>query len=290
MKYIKIIISYLWGLLYAAWLWVVPKKKLSDVAADQPRLVVSLTSYGRRVRKTLPAAVRSMLAQTRTPDKIVVWLDEKSFTSENIPKNLKKLRDKYGVEVRFCEDMKSYKKLIPSLQMFPDDVIVTIDDDWVYRRKTLEMLWKAYQNDHKNVYCTLAHKPLFDQKGTLLPYNKWRLNVVKDESGLLFPLGGSGTLYPPHCLDAQVDDIQLFQELAPQADDVWFWAMALKNGYRCRLACGKKMLFPTDLIYQQTHKDASLKEANLHENQNDTQINNVMSYFNIDLKAFADER
>lgn len=289
MKYIKIIISYLWGLLYAAWMRVVPKKKLSDVATERPRLIVSLTSYGRRVKKTLPSAVRSMLVQSRRPDKIVVWLDKNSFTSENISKNLKRLRDKYGVEICFCDDLKSYKKLIPSLLHFPDDVIVTIDDDWVYRRKTLEMLWNAYVADSKNIYCTLAHKPLFDADGRLMPYNKWRQNLVKDEPGLLFPLGGSGTLYPPHSLYKQVIDIQLFTELAPQADDVWFWAMALKNGYRCRLACGKKMLFPIDLIYQQTHKDASLKESNLHENQNDVQIEKVVSYFNIDLKSIADE-
>lgn len=289
MKYIKIIISYLWGLLYAAWLRVVPKKKLSDAATDHPRLIVSLTSYGRRVKKTLPSAVRSMLVQSRRPDKIVVWLDENKFTSENIPKNLKRLRDKYGVEICFCDDLKSYKKLIPSLLQFPDDVIVTVDDDWVYRRKTLEMLWNAYVADSKNIYCTLAHNPLFDADGHLMPYNKWRQNLVKDEPGLLFPLGGSGTLYPPHSLYKQVVDIQLFTELAPQADDVWFWAMALKNGYRCRLACGKKMFFPIDLIYQQTHKDASLKESNLHENQNDVQIEKVVSYFNIDLKSIADE-
>ena len=289
MKYIKIILSYIFGLLYALWLRIVPKSRLAVESESHPRLVVSMTSYGRRVKATLPDAVRSMLVQSKKPDKIVVWLDETEFSMNNLPKQLKKLVDRYGVEFRLCENIRSYKKLVPALRSYPEDVIVTIDDDWVYRRNTLEMLWKAYQENPKNVYCTLAHKPLFDDEGKLLPYNSWKQNLVKDEPGLLFPLGGSGTLYPPHCLADQVTDVQLFTKLAPQADDVWFWAMTLKNGYKCRLACRKRMLLPTDLLYQQLHKDASLKETNLHENQNDVQIKNVMEYFNIDLKSLANE-
>ncbi len=232
MKYIKIIVSYVFGMMYAFWLRLIPKKHLHCDVASSHRLIVSVTSYGRRVRATLPAAIRSMLVQTKLPDKIVIWLDDDKFSKENLPKSLKKLCDKYGVEVRFCEDLRSYKKLIPSLKEFPEDVIVTIDDDWVYRRKTLEMLWEAYLVDAHNVYCTIAHKPEFDKNGSLKPYNKWKQNLVKDEPGLLFPLGGSGTLYPPHCLADQAVDIELFRKLAPQADDVWFWAMALKNGSR----------------------------------------------------------
>ena len=289
MKYIKIVISFIFGLLYSWWLYVVPKKQLSKVSQEHPMLIVSVTSYGRRVAKTLPSAMRSMLVQTRQPDKIIVWLNENEYTAENLPQNLKKLVEKYGVEVRFCENIMSYKKLVPALRSFPDDVIVTIDDDWVYRRKTLEMLWKAYQANPNNIYCTLAHKPLFDKNGKLLSYNKWKMNLVEDEPGLLFPLGGSGTLYPPHTIHVDVCDRKLFEKLAPKADDIWFWAMALKNGHRCHLACKKRMLMPIDLIYQQTHKDASLKESNLHENQNDVQINAVMSYYNIDLKSFANE-
>ena len=152
MKYIKIIISYIFGLLYALWLRVVPKKRLKSESDGHPCLVVSMTSYGRRVKATLPDAVRSMLVQSKRPDKIIVWLDETEFSVDNLPKQLKKLVDRYGVVVRFCENIRSYKKLVPALHAFPDDVIVTIDDDWVYRRKTLEMLWKAYQADPKNTY------------------------------------------------------------------------------------------------------------------------------------------
>lgn len=43
------------------------------------------------------------------------------------------LRDK-ELTIDWYHDIKSYKKLIPTLQKYPDSIIVTADDDIIYRR------------------------------------------------------------------------------------------------------------------------------------------------------------
>lgn len=279
MKYIRILFAYACGLIYAVWLMLIPKRRLA--VADElshPSLVVTLTSYGRRVTKTLPYVLASLLVQTKRPDRIILWLDNTSFSPASLPKRLSVMRDKYGVEVYFCEDIRSYKKLIPSLKLCPDDILVTVDDDLLYRRRLLEKLYEAHLETPGMRLCALAHQPVVEN-GKFVPYRKWRHNITNHTAMPIFPLGGAGTLYPPHSLYSDVTDKSLFMHLAPQADDVWFWAMGVMAGTKTRLINFGYPFFQIDLLYQVLHKDASLMAANLHEDNNDRQICKVLEHY-----------
>ena len=87
-------------------------------------LVVSLTSYGPRLL-TLHLTINSLLEQTITPDRIVVWIAEQEF--HLIPVESRNHAGR--VEFRSCKDVKSYKKLIPAVSAFPAAYIATADDD-----------------------------------------------------------------------------------------------------------------------------------------------------------------
>ena len=279
MKYIRILWAYACGLMYAAWLMLVPKRRLAS--ADQkehPQLVVTLTSYGRRAAKTVPHVLSSLLVQTKRPDRIILWLDDVHFSATCLPKRLVAMRDKYGVEIRFCEDTRSYKKLIPTLQLCPDDILVTVDDDLLYKRRLLEQLYAAHLETPHMRLCALAHQPVI-VNGSFAPYKKWKHNIMRHSSALIFPLGGAGTLYPPHSLYADVTYKNLFMHLAPQADDVWFWAMGEMAGTKTRLIDFGYPFYQVDLLYQLLHKDASLMASNLHEDNNDRQIRNVVEHY-----------
>lgn len=279
MKYIKILWSYFCGLIYALWLMVVPKRRLSPVTeAQHPQLVVTLTSYGRRAAKVVPHVLASLLVQTRRPDRIILWLDNVNFSPERLPRRLAAMRDKYGVEIRFCDDIRSYKKLVPALLLCPDDILVTVDDDLLYKRRLLECLYKAHLETPDMRLCALAHRPRFNGN-CFAPYRKWTHNLVRSSAAPLFPLGGSGTLYPPHSLHADVVDKALFTSLAPQADDIWFWAMGEMAGTKTRLIDFGYPFYQVDLLYQLLHKDASLMSSNLHEDYNDVQLKNVIGHY-----------
>ena len=279
MKYIRILWAYACGLIYAAWLMLIPKKRLTTTdKPSHPQLVVTLTSYGRRATKTVPHVLASLLVQTKRPDRIILWLDNINFSDTRLPKPLAVMRDKYGVEIRFCEDTRSYKKLIPTLQLCPDDILVTVDDDLLYKRRLLEKLYEAHLETPHMRLCALAHQPIIEN-GAFLPYRKWKHNVMYHSKNRIFPLGGAGTLYPPHSLHADVTNQSLFMQLAPQADDVWFWAMGEMAGTKTRLIDFGYPFYQVDLLYQLMHKDASLMASNLHEDNNDKQIRNVLNHY-----------
>lgn len=193
-------------------------------------IVVSLTSYGNRIYD-VSLVIESIMQGTVRPNRIVLWLAECEFKGRCLPKAIE-LQEARGLQVKFCEDVRSYKKLIPSLKMFPNACIVTIDDDVLYEYDFLERILEAHRN-HPNAVCgTRVHKVKMGEDGRPLSYMDWEWYTTDTgvESSLLFPTGVGGILYPPHCFSQEVFNQEAFMTLAPYADDVWFYAMNLMNG------------------------------------------------------------
>lgn len=193
-------------------------------------VIVSLTSFGRRVYEVY-AAIESIMQGTMKPNRIVLWLQE-DMRNDPLPITLTN-QIKRGLEVYFYKDIKSYKKLIPSLKRFPDAVIITIDDDLLYPFDTVENLVRAYQSNPSFIYCSRYHGMTFDSNGILLPYMNWRWNFQgSSPSHLNFATTGAGTLFPPHCFKPELFDEDLFMSICPTADDVWINAMAIYSGVK----------------------------------------------------------
>ena len=167
--------------------------------AAAPRLVVSLTSYGRRVA-TVARVVERMLAQTRPPDLVVLYLARAEFPDEAaLPGSLRALLGE-RFQVRLVEDLKSHKKYFYAFQEFADAAIVTIDDDVLYPADLLARLWASYLRHPYAVTCARAHTICFGQDGAYAPYAAW-LGAPKIYNRLSLCIlftSGAGTLYPPH--------------------------------------------------------------------------------------------
>ncbi len=242
-------------------------------------VIVSLTSYGRRVTKTLPFALISLLRQRLKPDLIIVWLDEDNWSDENLPKRLQTFR-RQGVEFRFWEDIRSYKKLIPAIIEYPDAIIVTVDDDIYYRSSLLHDLYNSYLLHPQKIHAAITHQPLRDSKGELLPYNSWIKDVSDNSVTELFPTGCGGCLYPPGSLYKDTTNKELFMKLCPNADDVWFWVMARLQSTK-HVTVQTKQFLILDLLYEFTHKDAALQHKNVYENANDVQLKQVLQHYDL---------
>jgi len=208
---------------------------LSDIkpinSKNSPQYIVSLTSYGERLTATAPYAITTIFQQTVQPDKILLWVayEDKEIvlaTLKDVNSILYKLTEK-GLEIRYCEDIKSYKKLIPAIENFPEDYIITTDDDVFFPKNWLEQLFVEHKKNPKKIICHRAHGIKVDENHNLLPYNEW--DACTQKSGNLFPTGIGGILYPPKCFYEDIVNKKLFMKLAPKADDIWFWAMAVIN-------------------------------------------------------------
>lgn len=184
-------------------------------------LVVSLTSYPARF-PTLHLTLSALLLQTVRADATVLWLAEGDEAA--LPSEVLSLRAR-GLEVRLTRDLRSFKKVVPALAAFPEAAIVTADDDLYFPATWLADLVAAAA-DPLAVPCHRAHRIGLGPTGDPLPYESWAKNVPRPERGpLVFPTGGTGTLFLPGSLHEDAGRAELFMELCPTSDDLWLWWM-----------------------------------------------------------------
>lgn len=254
---------------------------INDDAPRKERVIVSLTSYGRRVESVLPFTIYSLLHQQMKPDMIILWLDKDNWNEGNLPHKLRILQQA-GLSVRFCDDLRSYKKHVPALEAFPDDIIITVDDDFYYSSDFIGRLIEAYHKDSTKIYTYTAHRPTFDGDGRLKPYNDWQKLVHDTDESPVFATTGGGCLFRRNLLHDDATKVELFTKLCPMADDVWFYFMGVLKGTRTAvLPFSRNAMIPIDNFFQLTHKGANLSCVNYKESYNDTQIRNVMEHYGI---------
>lgn len=247
---------------------------------SEPNVIVSLTTYGRRTNQVYYTII-SLLRQTYKPDMVILWLDEDNWSEANLPKSLLNLRSK-GLTIKFCKDLKSYKKLIPSLQEYPNSIIVTCDDDIYYKKDMLKRLMSEHEKCPSKVIAHRAHKITFNSDGNLNSYKEWLQEISNDNGKSVFPTSGGGTLYKREFFHSDVCDEKLIMELAPKADDLWNYFMSLlKNTENMVLPYRGYIYIPLDAFYQLFHKNSNLTNINYNENFNDVQIKRIMNYYHL---------
>lgn len=203
-------------------------------AVPLPPLVVSLTTYGRRVR-TVHLVIARMLGQTLPPDRVVLWVARSEFPGmASLPDRLRAIDDP-RFEVRFVEDLNSHKKYFYALQAFPEAIVVTVDDDIDYPEMLLAGLVASYRRHPYAVSCARAHTVGVQADGMYRPYADWMgtARIFNRPTMLAMPTSGAGLLYPPGCLPAEAFDIAAIRATCPTADDLWVKWWLLEAGVPC---------------------------------------------------------
>ena len=95
--------------------------------ANKNKVIITLTSYGPRLGN-LPTVLDTIFCQTIPPDIVVLNLAH----DEIVPTMILNYLSEHNVEINRVNDTKVYKKLIPTLKKYPNDTIISIDDDWLY--------------------------------------------------------------------------------------------------------------------------------------------------------------
>lgn len=196
-------------------------------------IIVSVTSFPERMHD-IHFCLYSLLNQNFKPDKVILWLSEEEFPNleRDIPQNVLSLK-KQGLSIRWCDNLVSYKKLLPALVEYPDSIIVTADDDIFYPKNWLKDLYVCHFNHPSDIIAHRCRKIKLSNNN-IVDYDKWPLNYSSDSSFFNFATGAGGVLYPPNSLFHGVTDYNLAKELCPYADDIWFWAMSILNKTKIR--------------------------------------------------------
>ena len=218
-----------------AWAFRGRLRRLERLPFEEPRrevpradVIVSITSHRPRLA-SLGIALRSLLDQSRPPERVVLWVP--ADDGAHLPGDVLELAG-FRLEIRtMLRDLGSAGKLLPTLLAYPGRNVVTADDDVIYARHWLRDLLKTHECWPRAIVCARAHYLEFDPIGNLLPYLDWQwdTNRTGPDSRLFFT-GHGGVLYPAGSLPETVHDDITRRSLCPDADDVWFNWMARLAG------------------------------------------------------------
>jgi glycosyltransferase involved in cell wall biosynthesis len=228
-----------------------------------PQIIISLTSHPARIN-AVHIAISSLLTQDLKADKVILWLAESQFPNreKDLPENLLRLQQ-FGLSIEWCEDLKSYKKLIPTLKAYPEDIIITTDDDIFYDNQLVADLYNSYLKYPNEIHVRRACNAYI--KNNTICCDKFPLEryLKSDElykkakfSNQL--MSGSGCLFPPHSLFKDVVNSEIFLNTISTHDDIYFWAMAVLNETPIRIVEG----FKKQMINIDNTQSTSLAKSN----------------------------
>lgn len=203
------------------------------------RIIISFTSWKKRIDRVCHS-IDLMLSQTIKPDKIILNLSSDEFPKkeQELPKCvLDKINDIFEI-FWIKENVKVYKKIIPSLIRFPHDVVIAIDDDIEYPKDYIETLYNEYlKHDKKNPICCYRNnekRGIFRHSG---PFS-----LVKAE------------FFGPYLKDLYYNVVMKYGiSIIPASDDIYFYA-ALLNGCLYKVVDQDKLDFYKKL-YSSTRKN-----------------------------------
>ncbi len=239
------------------------------------KIILSLKTYNKRY-ETIGITLKSLLLQTVKPDRIVVWLDE-DIPENEITEEMHNF-EQYGIEYKHRNlDLKAHGKYFYAMQEFPNDIIITVDDDIIYPKNLIEVLLKANKKYPKAVCARRVHLMTFDHKKRLKKYDEWKYEYrgLTSPSYLLCATGGAGTLYPPYTLPKEAFNAENIKLYCESADDLWLKIMEVFNGVKVVWA-KNYLVLPRSVKGSQKY---ALCERNVVEGENDVYIKKLQEKY-----------
>ena len=186
---------------------------------------ITLTSWKARIN-FIHKNLENLLTNKIKPKKIILNLALEEFPNKNseLPKEILYLLKKYkNFEIFWVKENNNvFKKLIPTLNRFKNDIIITLDDDILYPSNTIENMLKCYNKLGKKNPISFGTK-----------YSDWNITgkVINSHYG-----GGSIVKY--EYFNNKINEIYLkttvdrINKGIKCPDDALYTYAALVNGYK----------------------------------------------------------
>jgi hypothetical protein len=209
------------------------------------RVIASLTTLPDRIANLEPT-IRSLLEQTRPPDKIVVAIPKFSIRQKApyiIPAYLERMP---RVRVLRCDkDWGPATKFIPIIQEElaagrGETLIMVVDDDRIYPRDALEIFLHYHKQMPNTALCF---------RGALIPPNLvwflpkiFRASQIREVKRVAVITGTASYLIQPRFFDSALWDYSNAPASAFYVDDIWISAQLDRRGVEKYVVPASRMM------------------------------------------------
>jgi hypothetical protein len=232
-------------------------------------IILSLTSFPGRINN-LWMTIATLLNQSYNNIHVVLWLSNGQFNGrKDLPKKLVNL-EKKGLEIRFVDDdLRPHKKYFYAMQQYPDNDVITVDDDIIYHPDLVRALVESH---HLHPDCVICNRGITI---SLNNYADWKhIEVIGEERSDILPTGVGGVYYPAHIFDnSPIFDKEAIKHTCLNGDDLWLNFMTRLNGHKV-VYTG----FKSGLVTILSSQNSALCNDNIKESHNDLQIQKITSW------------
>ena len=195
-------------------------------------LLVSMTTYPARLYG-ISEVLLSLLYQSADTSSYQCFLtlakEEFINAEKDLPVDVQKLIENGWIKIIWHHNIYSHKKLIPIMQLYPENDILIVDDDVIREHNFIEIFQRDHSAYPTNVICgqfnyfynnKIEIQRMEGYKGK----NCGEFNAIPD---IIFQTarsanGGGGVLYPKHTFsDRRFFNESLFMNLSPSSDESW---------------------------------------------------------------------
>lgn len=194
------------------------------------KIIVSMTTIPSR-KERLKENIFSILNQSVSFDKLVINIDDNlSKDDYKWYKKFAKISDKI-IFNKASAKWRSCNKLLPTLLLFPDDVIITIDDDVYYPVDCFKYLLEQHT---KTPGYIVSHEvnPILIENNFITYLNSYDIKVNQFQWGKYL---SNCCLFPPHVFDGTdlMDYDKMMACTKGTHDELWFWVNSTLNKVKC---------------------------------------------------------
>ena len=208
------------------------------------KIVVSMTSYPKRIVNVGKSIFALIKYQTLTPDRIYLWLSKEEFPNKekDLPEDLvslSTLTDK--VRIMWVEKNTYVHKRHEIFKTVKDAYVFFMDDDVLYNEKLIETVVQKAEQYPNSIICYNQYNP-HEYAGKRILYNNNRngngpfINKVRWCGQSMIPT----TVYPVEILEDEY--VKIREKTSPISDECWFQPFVVKYDipiYYCNFGWGK---------------------------------------------------
>ena len=221
-------------------LFLKPSSEPSNCISLGSSLVVSLTSYGPRIRWCY-LAIESIIRSGCYPSDVYLWISKGSEVTPSLQRLAKR-----GLNIKFVDDQRSHTKYcyLGSVNLADRHLgYLLADDDLIYPRNWYPRLVSAAKSE-PSIPAVSFGAQLSSKDGTVSFSHSPEVGNESDTSTseLLFhPFSGSGLYIPGKVLHAVNCNPASFMVASPSNDDIWLHREFFRMGLPVRDLGGKTM-------------------------------------------------
>lgn len=191
--------------------------------SEKERIIVSMTSYPKRIMNIEKSIFYLLTKQTVKPDEIHLWLSIEEFPNQydDLPENIKLLIDSDTIILHWVQKNTYVHKRHEYFKIAQDnDLVFLIDDDVRYADNLIETVINAYKKFNNCIICYNRYDK-HEYKGKRIIYGP-AINEIAPQINKVRWCGQSmipAKLYPKECLNDEYQKIR--DKTDPISDECW---------------------------------------------------------------------